>query len=332
MSQLLRQVLGYFVVFFGIIVLFGLILAFPGLKTPPLINGVSFSAPHATGIGLDWRETYLAMLQDLGVRRFRLMAFWNQIEPAPEQHDFTDLDWQMDQAANHQARVILSVGRKLPRWPECHVPSWAKNLTELQQQEKVLKMLAVVVARYNNHPALDMWQLENEPLFLFGVCPSFDPDFLSREQSVVMSLSAKPILITDSGELSTWIPAANYGDILGTTMYRTVFSGRTQRLFSYDYLFPAWGYRLKARIVKLIRGKDVIISELQGEPWGAKPFQEMTKKERVASLSPSRLNQLRSFATRTQLPEAYWWGAEYWYWEKTVNNEPAYWEMARKFF
>jgi len=308
-------------------------IARPAIYAPTQVYGVTFSWPHAEGLGLDWQEAYDATLTDLGVRRLRLAAYWEQIEPAQGQFDFTPLDYQMDEAAAHGTQVILAVGRKLPRWPECHVPAWAEALPELEQQEQVLAMLPVVVERYRDHPALRMWQLENEPLLDYGECPPEDREFLRREEALVRSLDAEhPILITDSGELNWWITAAGFGDVMGTTVYRTVFSERTQKIFHYDYIFPAWVYRGKARMVNWLRGKDVLISELQGEPWGAVPYTELSVADRRASLTPERLGALQQFAARTQLPEAYWWGVEYWYWEKEVNGEPAFWNVARAFF
>jgi hypothetical protein len=177
-----------------------------------------------------------------------------------------------------------------------------------------------------------MWQLENEPLLDFGHCPEEDREFLAREEAVVRRLSSKPVMVTDSGELNWWIDASKFGDVLGTTMYRTVHSARTNRPFSYDYIFPAWLYRAKARVVGMLRDKPVIISELQGEPWASVPWTEASAEERRQSLSPERLVQLQKFAARTQLPEAYFWGVEYWYWEKVKQNEPVFWETARGFF
>lgn len=91
-------------------------------------------------------------------------------------------------------------------------------------------------------------------------------------------------------------------------------------------------YRAKARLIALVRGKKVVIAELQGEPWGAQPSAQMSAAERRTALSPERLRDLKNFAERTQLPEAWWWGVEYWYWEKVMNNEPAFWEAARPSF
>lgn len=328
-----RRALGIFLVIVAVIAVVVMLLAFPNPNPPAIAYGVTFSAPHATGIGLDWKQTYLAILNDLHVKHLRLSAYWNTIEPRDDVFTFANLDYQMDQAAAHDATVILGIGRKLPRWPECHTPNWANDLSEAEQQTQVLAMLEEVVTRYRGHPALQMWQLENEPLLDFGICPPEDKNFLRAEEALVRRLDgAHPIMITDSGELNSWLPAAQFGDIIGTTMYRTVYSKRTQDLFYYDYLFPAWGYRIKSRYVKLLTGKDVLISELQGEPWGEVSFTELSSEAKQRSFSPKRFHELDAFARRTQLPQAYWWGAEYWYWEKTTLDNGAYWETAREIF
>jgi len=317
----------------AVMLLLGTIIAIPNPSAEKQVYGVSFSAPHARGIGLDWQEAYQAILTDLGVKRLRLSAYWNDIAPEEGLFNFEELDYQMDQAAEHDAEVILAIGRKLPRWPECHAPEWVKQYPKAEQDQFQLDMLATVVERYKDHPALRMWQLENEPLLDFGICPPEDLALLETEQLLVRSFDPNhPIMITDSGELNSWIPASQYGDILGTTMYRTVFSGRTQKLFHYDYIFPSWIYRAKARLVKIVNGNDVLISELQGEPWGVAPFPDMTVEQRRESFSPERFSQLQRFAARTQLPEAYWWGVEYWYWEKEVKDEPVFWEMSKSLF
>lgn len=308
-------------------------LARPEFKAEVMEYGVTFSAPSAEWVTGDWRDAYDAILEDLGVKRLRLSAYWNIIEPADGKFDFSGLDYQMDRAAEEGAQVILAVGRKLPRWPECHTPEWAAGWPEQQQQARVMAMLVVVIERYQDHPALRMWQLENEPLLDFGGCPPEDKQFLAQEERLVRALDGNhPILITDSGELNWWLDAAKYGDILGTTMYRTVHSQRTNRPFSYDYIFPAWLYRAKARLVKLVEGKNTIISELQGEPWGSGAYIYMSEQERSESFSLERFIELRRFAERTQLNEAYWWGVEYWYWEKVKNNNPAYWDFAKTLF
>jgi hypothetical protein len=329
----MKKLYGIFIVLVGILCITLLFLAIPSFSPSRQEYGISFSAPQAEGLGLNWKETYLALLNDVGVKHLRLSAYWDSIESKKGVYDFSVLDYQMSEAAKHNADVLLSVGRKLPRWPECHIPQWAKDMSEEQQQRHVLTLVSRVVERYKDNPVLRMWQLENEPLLSFGICPPADTDFLSQEQELVRKLdSSHEILITDSGELNSWLGASQYGDMLGTTMYRTVFSKRTQKLFHYDYLFPSWLYRIKARYVGILRNKEVIISELQGEPWGSKPFVEMSQEERRASFSPERFMNLARFAKRTQFPLAYWWGAEYWYWEQVKHNDSSYMDIAKNIF
>jgi hypothetical protein len=246
---------------------------------------------------------------------------------------FEDFDWQLDAAAQRGAMVILAVGRRLPRWPECHVPEWATALPEERQREELLEHIRVIVERYRNHPALDVWQVENEPLLsVFGECPPPEPAFLQREIALVRTLdTAHPILVTDSGELSTWMRTAALGDQLGTTFYRIVWSP----LFGYwryDYTIPPALYRVKA----VLAGKPIdrtIIAELQAEPWVPQgTLREASVEELRRSMDRTRFEQNINAAQRSGIPEAILWGSEYWYWLRERHGDPSLWEAAREVF
>ena len=43
----------------------------------------------------------------------------------------------------------------------------------------------------------------------------------------------REIMITDSGELSIWLPAVKRADVFGTTMYRIVWSEKISKYFGY---------------------------------------------------------------------------------------------------
>ena len=96
------------------------------LKSAPkkIIYGVSFNTPYAWELGLNPREVYTDVLDDLGVRHLRLAAHWSMVEAERDRFDFSELDYQISEAEKRGAEVILGVGRRLPRWPECHVPRW----------------------------------------------------------------------------------------------------------------------------------------------------------------------------------------------------------------
>ncbi|MEK7123107.1 MAG: hypothetical protein AAB855_04625, partial [Patescibacteria group bacterium] len=262
-----------------LVAVFFLFLNLPGVKMETVSEfGVTFTPTYAESLGVDWREAYRATLDDLGVRLFRLSAQWKSIEPADNIYAFEDLDFQMDEAAARGARVLLGVGRKLPRWPECHDPEWVTELSQAELREKVLKNVRVVVDRYKNHPALDRWQVENEVFFPFGICPyGFDLELLKQEVELVRSLDQKhKTVVTDSGEWTLWMPIGFVGDVLGISMYREAWND----FFNIHVPFPineGW-YQLRARLISPWK-KNIIVTELQAEPWAGMPVAQMTPEE-----------------------------------------------------
>jgi len=50
--------------------------------------------------------------------------------------------------------LFLVIGMKTPRWPECHIPSWAGNMAKEEQQESILKYLETIVLRYRDEPSI----------------------------------------------------------------------------------------------------------------------------------------------------------------------------------
>ncbi|MDO8598792.1 MAG: beta-galactosidase [bacterium] len=295
--------------------------------------GIQFSKTHAEWLGLDWRATYTALLDDVGVRQVRLGAYWPEVEPTSGAYAFDDLDWLMDESARRGATIVLAVGRRLPRWPECHIPDWARVLPEVEQRERVLAVVRAVVERYRSHPALAMWQVENEAfLTLFGECVKTDPIFFRTERDLVRSLdAAHPMLITDSGELSMWMRAAEAGDLLGTTMYRVVWNPLVG-YWSYDAIIPPAFYRVKAWLAGKPASR-MVVAELQAEPWIPKgDIFSASLIEQRKSMDAARLHQHVAFARATGFTSVYLWGAEYWYWLKTVHGDASLWEAARGTF
>lgn len=327
--------------FFKKIILFTLflLLIFGGYfftGTPPQakeINwGVNFSQKHSQNLGLNWKENYLALLEDLGVKDIKISAQWDLLEPKEDEYYFDDLDWQIKEAEEKGAKTLLVIGMKTGRWPECHIPEWAKNLSKEEQQKEILEILENIVLRYGGRVSVNMWQVENEPFFPFGECPWVDKKFLREEINLVKSLDnqKRPIVISDSGEGSFWIQAAQLGDIVGTTMYKKVWF--RQLGFYLHYPFPPTFYWRKAQIIKKFFGKKVMVVEFQAEPWGPKLLYDLPLKEQKKTMNLEQFRKNIEFAKRTGFDTFYLWGGEWWYWLKEKQGQPEIWNEAKKIF
>ncbi len=323
------------IVMLVVVILLALAVCFFYIYKAPMAKnivwGAAFSQKHAVDMGLDWKETYSALLDDLKVKNIKLAAHWDIVEPRNGVYDFFDLDWQMDEAAKRGVKVMLAIGMKTPRWPECHVPIWAEGLGKNQQQEAIVAMLKAVVGRYQNHPALASWQVENEPLFAFGNCPWKDENFLKKEAALTRALDAtrKPVVISDSGEGSWWWRAAAIGDVVAITMYRRVYFREIKTYITYP-ISPAF-YAAKAKIVDLIFKKPVICGELQAEPWAANQFYDGGKND-AKTMDVEQFRDNIAFAKSTGLDAFYLWGGEWWYWMKQKHDRPEFWEEAKTLF
>lgn len=300
-------------------------------RAEPLRIGVSFSQKYANELGIDWQETYQAILDDLDVKYIRLMSYWDLHEPAQDKYNFSDLDWQFDQAKLRGTKVSLAIGLRQPRWPECHEPEWAKNLSEPEQIQALQNYIRVVVERYRSHSALESYQLENEVAnSLFGICRGFDRQQLTAELQLVKKLDQNhPVIINTSNQ--SGIPMREpVGDLVGFSVYRKsdIPIGGRHFYWSFRYVPPAW-HTMRAFLVEQIHDRPVLIHELQAEPWGPKPNRELTTKEQDQTMSPRLLAENLAFARATGIRTIYLWGAEWWYWRLTTDGDARFWDTTK---
>jgi len=316
------------------IVFFGL-LSYFFVGTPPksedIVFGVNFSRKHSENLGLDWKENYLAILDDLKVERIKIITHWDLLEPERDKFILEDLDWQIAEAEKRNVKLILVVGYKTGRWPECHTPGWAKELDKEKQQERVLGLVEKIILRYRESESIWAWQIENEPFFPFGECSWNDKGFVEREISLARSLDPKAkIIFGDSGEASFWFTAAKLADIVGITMYKKVWFSQLNTYVYYP--LPPVFYWRKALLVNKVFGKRVMVIELQAEPWGPKLLYDVSLKEQEKTMNLDRLRYNIDFAKRTGLDEFYLWGSEWWYWMKEINKRPEFWLEVKELF
>jgi hypothetical protein len=336
MKPWLRKTLIYIGIgLLGLIVVASIALYVLAQKEKPerITYGMSFNTMYARELGLDWQKTYDAILDDLGVRHLRLAAHWPMIQPTADTYNFSELDYQVARAEEVGASVVLAVGRRLPRWPECHVPEWAKPLSPEVRNDAQIKYMETVVNRYKDSPAVTVWQVENEPfleVFAFEHCGQLDTNFLDKEIELVRSLDGtRPILVTDSGNLGTWQGAYSRGDMFGTSVYVHFWN---PELGQFRTFLPPWFYRVKDNLVGLIYGeKKTVLIELSAEPWLLEPVVDVPLETQFTRMNLEKFEDILTYAEGTHYDTQYLWGAEWWYW-LLLQDRPEMWDRGKRLF
>ena len=297
-------------------------------RTDDISWGGSFSTEYARDLGLDWKDTYTQMLEDLPIKSVRVNTYWNEIEPQDDEFYFDDVDWQIEAAAKAGVDVLLVVGYKQPRWPECRKPEWLNDNRDTIREE-LREMLTETVNRYKDNEAVFAWQVENEPFLDFGLCLDLSDEFYKEEVTLVKSLDdTRPVVVTESGELSFWRhgPAAG-ADILGVTTYRVVWNPWFGT-FNWFFLTPNY-YRKKAQLVDE-NIKDFYFVELQAEPWGPSFITEMSQDQQLEIFPLSQLESNIQYGKDTGLKRTYLWGVEWWYYMREIHGNESVLERVKE--
>ena len=294
--------------------------------------GATFSSDYAQYFGLDPQETMQAMISDLNLRHFRLVSYWDSIETSPGQYDFSNLDWQFKKVEAVRGTISLAIGLRQPRWPECHMPSWAKNEPKDVWYPQLKAVMQKVINRYKTSPALESYQLENE-FFLtaFGECKDFSRDRLVDEFNPVKQLDPEHKVIISRSNNAWGVPIGQpQPDEFGISVYKRVWD-RTITKRYFEYPFPAWFYAFLAGTGKIITGKDMIIHELQTEPWPPdQGILETPITEQNKSLNAQRLKDRIKYGRATGMTEIDLWGVETWYWRKVKLGDSSLWDAGRE--
>ncbi len=298
-----------------------------------VVYGISYNVPYVLELGLDKDEVFDAFLNELGVRNFRMSAHWTLIEPTKDTFDFAWMDTDIRKVEKVDGHIIFGVGRRLPRWPECHVPDWAKTLTWEEQKSEIREYIEAVVTRYKGSPAITHWQVENEPylgVFANEHCGDLDEAFLEEEIALVKSLDpSRPVLVTDSGNLGTWNGAYSHGDSFGTSVYVYFWN---PELGQFKTLLPPWFYRAKEGIMALVHGsKETFLIELALEPWLLEPVTEVPVETQYSRMDINKFNEIIDYAKGTRYEKQYLWGGEWWFWLREQGHSEM-WNRGKELF
>lgn len=295
--------------------------------------GVTFSMVMARQLGLEPRTVFDAILNDLGASSIRIPVYWNDIEKESGKFDFNEYDYFVQRSAEKGVKLILAVGQKLPRWPECFIPEWAVPFEEREFEEHLSKALREIVMRYRGSIAVERWQIENEPFHTFGAgCAKekIKADIVDREIALIRSLDSRPVVLTDSGEQGFWPSALRRVEVLGISMY---FENWNDILKAVPFPFGPGFYALKRKLFgAFYPEKKIIVSELQAEPWGPSLLPDFDFAFQKRLMNVDEFRRRVAYARRTGFDTFYLWGAEWWYWLSIKKNDSGIWEEAKYLF
>lgn len=296
--------------------------------------GITWAQPYAESLGLNSQEGLIATLDDLGVRHFRIPAYWTTIEAERGRYQFKLIEEQLDEIAKRSGKAVLVVGARQPRWPECWVPDWAKALSQKDRADVQLAYVRATFEQFTDHPAIAGWQVENEPtLTWFMECPGLSHELVRAELNLVRRLeledrpqNRRPIIMTYSGELSPWTTFAGASDQVGISIYRAV-RNPWLGIIRYWY-FPANFYNYRYQLAKHKTG-EVIVTEFQMEPWTLGPLPTTPLDEQLETFDINQMKANLAFVERLDFTMVYYWGVEWWYWMKEKQGRPEFWNLAK---
>ena len=302
-------------------------------RDKPIELGATFVPNYARYFGIEPVEVYSAMLNDLEFKRIRLVSYWSNMEQVRGTYDFSELDWQFRMAEEKNVKISLAVGLRQPRWPECHMPVWATDLSKEQWYPELLDFMAATVERYKDSPVLESYQLENEFLLtVFGDCPDHDRERLIEEFEYLRRLDpTKPIIVNRSNNATpSWPIGEPRADKIGAAVYKRVWDKTVSKRY-FEYPIPAWYYAFLAGGTKLTTGRETFLHELQAEPWLPDGYDLRTAsiKEQDYTMDAKRLHHRFEYGRATGLKTIDLWGVEWWYY-RLKQGDDSLWRAAKE--
>lgn len=314
--------------------------------------GVNFSCKQAEYLGMACGPLFERVLDDLGVRRVRISAYWSDVEQEPGVYDFAAIDQLLDLAHRRGARVTVSIGMRAQRYPEFWFPTWLRlsaGLTPDQFPEDnpmvrsaLFPYLKAAARHIGAHPAVEAIQVENEPFvpsYAYGTRWRITPAFLAEEIATVRASDPgrHPIVVSHASWTSfddSWRWILDQADVVAQSMYVK----RQRGPWPWLYIFP---YRIGPLAADLPeqaraaaqRDKALWIGELQAEPF-EHPSVDVRRipTARAASFSAQRWDDHLRLAARSGASRVYLWGVEWWAYLREVRGDPELWDRARQLF
>lgn len=289
--------------------------------------GASLSIKACRQFEADLGDVLQFALKELGLRRFRLMTYWDECESVRGQYDFSAVQQSIDEITRWGGEVTLSLGLRQPRWPECHPPQWVAELNEIERERRLLAFIETTVETLQGNEAIKSYQLENEALNRgIGTCDNYSrPRFKREHELVKRSDPERPIIMSTSDSWGMpWRKPRP--DVYAFSMYRHQW---TRRSLSRRYRSPLFMRARKQAIEHFLR-RPVICHELQMEPWGPKSTERLTGEQQYGLMSPGHMEAALHYAAASGFTTVDMWGLEWWYWRAKGYNDTLPAEVVRK--
>ncbi|MGE5279237.1 MAG: beta-galactosidase [Deltaproteobacteria bacterium] len=318
--------------------------------------GTTFSPVQCAYLGLDWKETFQKTLS-LSFDIIRLAAYWDRIERVPDVYDFSELDWQIEQARRAGVEVLLTVGMKAPRWPEFFIPAWVLEKEEIAfgsdvsthpyVRARALKFIEAVAAHYAGEASIVAWQVENEPLNRAGAGQwRIGRSFLKEEIARVRRAdpAARPVVVNAMTYANRYLrflarlayrrnPVYEVAEIADIPAYN-IYPAIGERVLGAGMCFfsqPGRRLRYLEQIARAAvrRNKPFWVTELQAEPW--EPGQLVHAARGMAlTCGPANIEEGFREAKRLGADTVFLWGVEYWFFRQQVFGDPSWLEAVRR--
>lgn len=328
-----------FLLLFILIFPFILYLYLSPIRNQEVKYGLNFSNKYATELDQKWKETFDYILKEVPTKKYRVAVYWDEVEQVRGSYDYSNIKYQLDALEKYpESEVILVLGRKVIRYPECHSPKWWEELrSDQERKEALLTYVEKTITELKGYKSIKYWQVENEPMFPFGDCIRLSNlnEILEAEVALVRKLDpSRKIIMQDSGEGGFWLPSVKLGDYLGISIYRKVWFDYLgifiDRSFPLKYPLGPSFYKIKAFMLGIPMEK-IKATEVQAEPWGPVRNYLLRNDEVDTTMSESDFVTVFENTKQTGFDEFYLWGVEWWYHMKIYHNNSFYWDTALKY-
>lgn len=293
--------------------------------------GITFSHTHLNYLKIPINDA-LDLAMEMGFSHLRLGSYWREVEKSKGVYDFSVLENLLTRCEKTKQKVIMNAGVKSPRWPEFYWPGYLKekNFNNSEAKKRTLLFIEKLIETLKNFSCITHWQVENEPLDPSGQENLAVPvDFLKEEIELVRKLDSRPIILTlwanDLKSRQLFPEVLPISDVVGLDLYYKQFMKSDKGKSFYEG--PRTNDDYLREIVKTSH-KEVIITELQAEPWEKDEKGYLSKNPE--SISPKILESNLKKALSLGVKEILLWGFEYWYYQKSQGDN-RYLEMIKEY-